>query len=278
MKALVLGAVLAGVAAFGGTAVAQTQAVSQTNGKISAEAGVAGIDGRDDFAGLVTGSLSLPLGTMFGAQLDAGAGTYYGGFTAGGGGHLFWRNPQQALLGLFGNYTTARKAGWGRAGVEGELYLGMFTLAAHGGYQFGDDSRRIDVRKGGFGGGDAIAYIGENFALSAGGGIYASEWGGRAGIEFQPGLSAAPGLSVFALGEIGESDQYKATAGVRFYFGANKSLQKRHREDDPAVFLFSSLGGSAARGKNNGNGGGNNCEQPPQGFNVLVVDECQQPE
>ena len=82
-------------------------------------------------------------------------------------------------------------------------------------------------------------------------------------------MSAAPGLSVFALGELGENDQYKATAGVRFYFGANKSLQKRHREDDPAVFLFSSLGGSAAKTKGNGNGCNNVCNG-----RVIVARRC----
>ena len=32
---------------------------------------------------------------------------------------------------------------------------------------------------------------------------------------------------------MGEYSSYSVTAGVRFYFGPDKSLIRRHREDDP---------------------------------------------
>lgn len=237
IKALMMVGALAGVL-IGSVALAQAPAVSQTNGKLSLEGGVAGVDGRDGGAGLAQGSLTLPLGSSFGVQADGAVGVMNGGFAWGVGGHLFWRDPARALLGLMASTAETNNFGWTRVGVEGDLYLGPITLAGHGGYQWGNDSRRINVDSGFFGGADVRFYLNENFAMTAGGGIYAGDWLARGGLELQPGLFKMPGLALFARGAVGEDNYYRLTAGVRFYFGADKSLMRRHREDDPEPIPF----------------------------------------
>src|SRR5262245_25304322 len=76
------------------------------------------------------GSFSVPLGTQFGLQLDGAAGSFDSRAFGSVGGHLFWRNPAQALFGLYANYTYWDRFGGARVGQvagEGEIYLGRFT-------------------------------------------------------------------------------------------------------------------------------------------------------
>jgi len=62
----------------------------------------------------------------------------------------------------------------------------------------------------------------------------------RFGAELQPDLSKlhdAPaglhGLSLFVDGSVGNNDRYSVMSGLRLHIGENKSLIRRHREDDP---------------------------------------------
>ncbi len=226
---------------------AHGQAVSALNGKLSLEGGVAGIDGRDKAAGIASGSFSLPIGTSFGLQVDGTAGASYGGFNGGAGGQLFWRNPQSGLLGLTGSYSKVRDTAWARLGGEGEFYLSSFTLAAQAGYQFADRGHQFSdfssyrVKSGFYGGGDISLYATPDFMLTVGGGNYAGDWSGRGGVEWQPGITGWNGMAFFAHGALGESGYYQALAGVRFYFGADKPLMRRHREDDPVNRLDEGL-------------------------------------
>jgi len=57
---------------------------------------------------------------------------------------------------------------------------------------------------------------------------------GRGTIEYQPQLAATHNMSFFVDGSGGDNG-YRATAGIRFYFGADKPLIRRHREDDPTA-------------------------------------------
>lgn len=80
-------------------------AVEGFNGKLS---GFGGSSGGQAFYG-GDGSLALPLGHVFGLQLDgvvadldsdaAGSMTVFGA-----AGHLFWRDPSIGLVGLYGRY------------------------------------------------------------------------------------------------------------------------------------------------------------------------------
>lgn len=250
-------------ALLGSGAMAQAPAVSQTNGKLSLEGGVAGVDGHDGVAGMAQGSITVPIGGSFGFQADGAVGYMKSGFAWGVGGHLFWRDPARALVGLIASTAETANFEWTRVGVEGDLYLGQITLAGHGGYQWGNDSRRISVDSGFFGGADVRFYLTESFAMTAGGGIYAGDWLARGGLEFQPGLSNMRGLALFARGAIGEDNYYRLTAGVRFYFGADKSLMRRHREDDPESIPF----------ENNTGEKKNRCiPQNNEQFSIVVID------
>lgn len=217
-------------------AEADGPAVSAPNAKLSGSGGA--VDGSG--AGIVAGSLTLPVGQRYGFQVDAAGGVVEGDGFGGVGAHLFWRDPDQALLGLIGNYAELDDRDVTRLGVEGELYLGQFSILARGGYQFGDypdEDGILDDQKGGFGAAELRWYATENFVV--GGGVRQDDdkTGGIFGAEFQPGFAAAPGLSLFADGEVGENDYYSALLGIRYYFGETKSLIDRHRRDDPATNL-----------------------------------------
>jgi hypothetical protein len=243
-KAKTIRNVLAGAAAALGVsgmatvAVAQQSgpAVSGLNGKIDARGGYfkTDADNTKDFAGFVTGAVAAPLGHSFGVQVDAGAGIGGGGdLYWGGGGHLFWRDPAMGLFGLYGQYGEFKDASATRLGVEGEAYFGRFTLGGNVAYQWGSDSRKVAVDDGVVAGVNLKFYVNDNFMLRAGGGIDTGKGFGKGGFEYQPGFAALPGLSIFADAGGGGRDHYFALAGIRYYFGDNKPLIRRHREDDP---------------------------------------------
>ena len=232
LRKLRSGSIAATVAAFfgvgvAGSAMAEGPAVSGPNARVSA--GVGATDG--DATGLVFGSATFPVDDKYGAQVDGLLGGIGDDVVWGVGGHLFWRDPDKGLLGVVAgvlglNDGDPNSAGW--FGVEGELYSGQFTTLARGGYQFGE------IDDGGFGGIDLRWYATDDFMLSGGGAVGAGDFVARFGAEYQPGLSALPGLSVFADAEIGEDDWDRIFVGLRFYFGGEtKSLIRRHREDDP---------------------------------------------
>lgn len=244
--------VLAGAAAalgIGGiatVAVAQSggPAVSGLNGKIDARGGYykSEADNTNSFAGMVTGAVAAPLGQQFGVQVDGGVGIGGGNLYWGAGGHLFWRDPAAGLFGLYGQYGEYKNASATRLGVEGEAYFGQFTLGGNVGYQWGNDSRRVAVDDGIVAGVNLKFYVTDNFMLRAGGGVEARSGFARGGFEFQPGFAALPGLSVFADAGGGGHDHFYALAGIRYYFGDNKTLIRRHREDDPDVLQVTELG------------------------------------
>ena len=58
---------------------------------------------------------------------------------------------------------------------------------------------------------------------------------GPAVLEFQPDQFARHNIAFYLNGELAEPSVYGVTAGVRFYFGPDKPLIRRHREDDPGA-------------------------------------------
>jgi hypothetical protein len=222
-------------------------AVSEPNGKLSVFGGVRDEDSvsSDGFGG-VEGSYSIPLDYRYGAQVDGMVGLRDGDAMFGVGGHLFWRDPSQGLLGVTGSYVgwDADNGTWGgytdmaRVGVEGEMYLDQLTLAAQAGVQFG---QRTD--DGLYGRADLKWYASPDLALKLG--VSADDhrdFVAHAGTEFQAGFAGIPGLTLFADAAAGDDDYYKVYAGVRIYFGTPKSLIDRHRLDDPE----SNLAGQAS--------------------------------
>ncbi len=170
---------------------------------------------------------TIPLGDKFGAQLDLAVGTnsYYGV-----GGHLFWRNPSQGMLGVVGSYESMSSGTLSRFAVEGEIYKGDFTLRGSVGAQTG-------TTDGAFGSADIVFYATPNFSATFGGEV-GNRSLARAVLEWQPAFDSLPGLSLFASGEVGTNSYAKVMAGVKYYFGTNgASLKDRDRRYDPTFSL-----------------------------------------
>ena len=130
---------IAGAAAFALSAFFAApllaQAVSAPNGEFSLESGVAGGPGRSSALGVAQGSIAVPIGHLFGAQLDGMTSTAQNAWSGGGALHAFWRDP---WVGMAGPVVSMAGSGNGRFssyGGEAELYAGMFTVGLRGGYQ-----------------------------------------------------------------------------------------------------------------------------------------------
>lgn len=216
-------------------------AVDGINGKAGGLGGSA--DDKTYYGGF--GSLSLPLGCQFGAQIDGNASSFDSRFLGTFGAHLFWRNPAQGLFGLYGSYTTWDKFGGLNAGhvaAEGELYRGRWALRGIAGVEFGNSVsgtvgsviQTYDVKTRFFDQINLAYYLQDDLKLYVGHRyLYGKNMlalGGEWGMPLGGGVMAA----LFAEGRIGESGDDGVWGGLRFYFGhKNKSLMRRHREDDP---------------------------------------------
>ncbi len=222
-----------------------------------------------------TASVTTPILHSFGFQLDGLLGyinrdddissvarfnsddSVDGEFVAGVGGHLFWRDPTKGLVGITASYVDlegdedsfdnlnstyfAPPMSITRFGVEGELYLEQFTIAAAAGYQIIDldDDFFLNPNsdfedEGIYGQLDLSWYATDNLVLSVGAATDPNhDVLGIAGVEWAPAIESFDGLSLFAEGAVGEDDYVSASLGVRFYFGQGTSLKERHRFDDP---------------------------------------------
>jgi hypothetical protein len=233
-----------------------TQAVDGVNGKLSAYGGSFATDSI--YAG--TGSLAVPLGCGFGAQIDTTAASFDGRALGAVEGHAFWRDPSQGLLGIYGSYTYWNQAGGVNAnhvGPEAEFYAGRWTFQGVAGVEFGNDRSTIvngltqtyDVKTRFFDQLNANYYLQDNFSVYAGhrylGGEHALALGSEWGVPMQHGIMAA----LFAEGRIGQDNFRGAWGGMRFYFGQqDKTLIRRHREDDPIDWGAGEFGGTSNTG------------------------------
>ena len=224
-------------------ASASGPAVSGPNGKISAFTGT--IDG--DFTLGSTGSFAVPLSGAWGAQVDVLVGTAEGGGYYGIGGHLFTRDPAKGLIGFYGSYV-----GWGSAttvpvdtpefgvaditganvgklGVEGEAYLGRFSLEGLAAWQFGTNSGLAGKAMVAFYPSDNLRLdLGYNYLQGPGSSI-------TGGIEWAPNGNAG----LFVSAAAAQSGNTTVIGGIKAYFGGSptKSLIRREREDDPENLL-----------------------------------------
>ncbi len=228
-------------------------AVDAPNGKFDAFAG--SIAGKS-IAG-INGIYSVPLGGQYGAQFDGSVGALDSDTFASAAAHLFWRDPAQALLGLyvsetywnrFGGVNVAHVAG------EGEYYWGRFTLQGIAGVEFGNsasnsfttlsvgpvftttttflDSYNVKTRffdeinlKYYFGD-DLSGYVGHRYL----GGRNALALGAEIARPLSPGVLG----SAFIEGRVGENDASGVWGGLKLYFGpTDKPLIARHRTEDP---------------------------------------------
>jgi hypothetical protein len=196
------------------------------------------------------GSVSFPLGQQFGLQIDGQAGSARGAFFGGGGAHLFWRDPAAGLLGLYG--TASRNNAFGgfnryRIGGEAEGYFGRFTLTGTAGWEQTQSGTRFVGTVPGFqifdiGGRtsrfydmvDLAYYPTDNWKLSVGHRYTGGSHMAALGTEYLWSLGGGTAVSAFAEARIGDRNNRAVFGGLTFYFGQkDKTLIRRHREDDP---------------------------------------------
>lgn len=191
---------------------ARLPAVSGVNGSVGAY--VCRYDG--DISGGVLGTFTTPLDQAHGLQIDGALGVNDDGKLIGqASGHLFWRDPQVGLLGLYGAYVYNRTDNDGaRLGVEGELYRDRITLSGITGWDFGRDKVFVNAKLG--------YYLTDNTKIYAGY-LYEGRNIGAIGAEH---LFDSTPFSVFAEGRLGEDDYKAAFAGVRLYFRGDSSPAK----------------------------------------------------
>ncbi len=204
---------------------------------LNSKAAILGGSFDGDGGALADLSVSLPIGHAFGFQGDGLFG-YLGGDqegVAGGAGHLFLRDPGIGLIGGYGAFFNIGGEEFYRYAGEAQLYLGQLSLEGF----VGQDEADLD--DGIFWSTVAAYYLSDDLRLL--GGVRYSNWRdnalqgpghvGRLGFEYQAKRRSGYGLSLFGEGRVGGNDYHAAFGGVRMYFGENKSLIRRHREDDP---------------------------------------------
>lgn len=217
-------------------------AVSSLNGKLGFNYG----DYDSDEGRSVNGSIALPVTTHFGAQIDGlythvAEQDFYGT-----GGHFFWRDSDQAMIGLGAASVYSKNVYTYEAGLEAEYYFPWLTPGFYAGYsgiKYRNSSAFIDTdRIEPFG----TVYLGiyplpdlvirPSFTRKLGNNLVGVE------AEYEmPRIN----LSVTAESTWGEHDFRQTQFGLRYYFGGKKSLKRRHREDDPVNLVsgsFTSIG------------------------------------
>lgn len=233
-------------------------AVSGLNGSI--EGGLGGQWGDephdDGAAAYLLGTVTIPIGQQWGAQVDGQIASSQGEFAGGLGGHLFWRDPSYALFGAyvegFTTDVTRGRFSKSRIGPEVEFYLNRFTVSAVAGYEFGNR----DIRDGFFADALLSYYSTDDLRLYLGGNYGFAGVQGKAGVEYQlPAGSGYSNVAMFAEARLGEEGYKAAFAGVKIALGApDKSLIRRHREDDPIAWIKQNIhdvGQATAKGKFN---------------------------
>ncbi len=202
------------------------------------------------------GTITIPIGHSFGAQIDLGSGAFGNSALGAAGGHLFWRDPDKGLIGAYGDgLLLGDKVGagvWTAAG-EFEAYLGRFTgraiLGVQGASYYTAGLNPFEVYS--YGGRSAFTvpdyftdiveakfYPIDDLALSVGH-IYSFGRNAVTGeVEYLlpqfRGGNIAP--SAFVSAAYGWNNSSNIMAGIRIYFGNHdKTLIRRQREDDPIV-------------------------------------------
>lgn len=220
------------------------------------------------------GTISIPVGHSFGIQLDGASGLFHNAYGGGGAGHFFWRDPDKGLIGAYGSgFYSAVRGGRGpwNAASEIEAYIGSFTVggligaqgtindtqnnfysslqswrnALTGSYANQNPNRFFDSV--------AISYYPvDDLKVSLGhlytGGLNSATVAAEYLLpKFRENGRAA---SVYGEAIIGGNNNSAIMGGFKIYFGNHdKTLIRRHREDDPAAYITqsASVGGSRTR-------------------------------
>jgi len=214
-------------------------------------------------AGGAIGTISVPLGHSFGGQVDLGSGAFGNRPFGDATGHLFWRDPDKELIGVYGSGllygNNVGRGVWTVAG-EFESYLGKFTgraiLGVQGASSYTAGLSPFEVYS--YGGRSAFTtpdyftdivsatfYPIDDLALSVGH-IYSFGRNAVTGeVEYLlpqfRGGNIAP--SAFVSAAYGWNNSSNIMAGIRIYFGNHdkKKSLKPSRKTSPDLFLIERL-------------------------------------
>ena len=205
-------------------------AVSEVNGKLDYAGGIMDSAEGHNFSG----SITVPLGEHFGFQADALYSRIDNLDFYGGAGHLFWRDPTVGLVGLTGGFLYREGVDTFQVGAEGEYYLGRFTFgmfAGVGSISYANAAPFIDTNPTRFVGRVRVDYyplddlcVGVSYTTAFEDSLV------KGNIEYQTPLKGVALTAEVAAGDHGYNHWL---LGVRYYFGGNKSLRDRQRQDDP---------------------------------------------
>jgi hypothetical protein len=214
------------------------------------------------------GAVTIPLNGSLGAQIDAAFGSFDRRGFGSVAGHFFWRNPNQALFGIYANHTRWDQYGGAHVSQlagEGEFYSGRFTVQGIAGIEWGNRASATNVFTSivppgvGFSypagiattsifasafdvktrffdqinfkyyfADNALGYVGHRYL----GGKHALALGGEYAFPVNRLM-----VSAFVEARVGESNFNGIWGGLKFYLGEkNKSLLARHRQDDPNIW------------------------------------------
>ena len=214
-------------------ALATEPAVSKLNGRAEVLLGDADVIGSGNDIWNISGNVAIPVTKTIGTQVDLGFGELDVGPVDADltnyGLHLFTRNPELGLAGIFASRLEVEDLDIDQIGVEGEFYSGPMTIAAllgHRDTDFDDDLiGSLDLRW----------YPMDELMLEVGASFIESNKKLHLGAEYQLLQSLASytdlAFSGYADLAVGNDDYDHALIGLRAYFGSPKNLTKRHRED-----------------------------------------------
>ena len=179
-------------------------------------------------------AFSFPVGDMFGIQADLTALDAYGETAIGGAAHFFTRDPNSYLLGAYGGYVDAGPANIWYVGPEAELYLDNISIEAVGGVMdISEASALISTRWV-----RSPSMLQKTCVFRLEPARLPNFESANAGLEWFMGDTGLP-ASLTVDGELGEDGYTSILAGLSLYFGGeDKSLIRRHREDDPRLHFF----------------------------------------
>ena len=215
------------------TAYAADPAVSDVNFKLSGFGGAVNEGSGNEGLGGIAGNLVLPLDHSLGLQLDGAFGRVGGGDFMAGGAHLFWRDPNVGLFGIYGGASHVGLAGGmqlQRFGIEAERYSGKISFDGAVGYETGDINNGIY-------GHAKVDYYWTPDLMTSSGFTYEGTALYSSAVEYQLRSDDSAGVSLYMNSDYHSSDIYEVLAGVKVSFGKKMSLMDRHRRQDPASYL-----------------------------------------
>jgi hypothetical protein len=215
-------------------ALADMPAVSALNGKLGYGGGsMNSAEGHN-----VDGSLSLPMGKVFGFQADGLYSRISDLDFYGGAGHFFWRKPELGLIGITGGYIYRDGVETYQAGAEAEYYVQRFTFglfAGVGSIDYENPAPFIETNPTKFVGRVSAGFYPLNdLRLTA---SYTTAFDNHLAKGEAEYLTPFHGLAVTAEVARGDHGYDHWLIGARWYFGAKKSLRERHRQDDPPSLM-----------------------------------------